>query len=162
MKKNIILLLFIIITFKLYAQNPTNYKESLTEGISYDMAKDSVLKILGRPDSVGDNELWGATGNTYQEWKYSNMDLSLIIETVSGTEISKVYRLEINHRSALCTSKGVCIGSSKDFVIEKYGDYVNKILSETSMIIVGNEYEGVYIYFENEKVVRIVLGYVAE
>ena len=144
------------------AQQPINYKESLNNGLTYDMGKDNVLNILGKPDYIGDNEYWEATGNTYQVWEYTDIGLSLIIETLSDTSLSRIYMMEISQISTLCTSKNVCINSSKDYVIAQYESFINKELSNHSMIVIGDEYKGIYFYLQNEKVVKIVLGYVAE
>lgn len=144
------------------AQQPINQNDSLDNGLTYGMEKNYVLNILGKPDYIGNNEYWAGTGNTYQVWEYTDIGLSLIIETFSDTSLSRIYMMEISQISTLCTSKNVCINSSKDYVLAQYKSFINKELSTPSMIVIGDEYKGIYFYLQNEKVVKIVLGYVAE
>lgn len=160
--KNILLLLISLFSVQLLAQNHADYKESLKNGLSYGIDGDSTLAILGKPDFVGDKELRGATGNYYQEWIYSDIGLTLIMESISDTSTPIVHCMEITKNPSLCTSKGVCIGVSREFVVEQYKVCMNTNLSTNSIIVIGDLYKGLYIYIQDEIVVKMVLGFVAE
>lgn len=164
MKKIILLSLILssLFSFLLPAQSLENNKESLMNGLTYGIDGDSTLAILGEPDLVGNKELWEATGDYYQEWIYSDIGLILIMEFVSDTIAPIVHCIEISKNSTLCTSKEACIGALREFVVEKYKTLLNTNLSTDSTIVIGDLYEGLYIYFSDGIVEKMYLGFMAE
>lgn len=66
--------------------------------------------------------------------------------------------------STFHTSRGVSIGDSKLSVMHKYENCLNDELStdSTDVSIINSIYEGTFFFYEEEKVVMIEIGSLAE
>ena len=162
MSKCLLLLYFICAGQLVSAQhNPIVY-DTLDNWLTVGTPINLVIEKLGEPDSVGEVETWGSTGLDYRFYQYGRIGLSFYSEQDNDSET--VFDIIIQGISPFHTSRGVFIGDSKTSVMSKYKDCLNNEFSSDSddVSIINSIYEGTYFFYDDEKVVKIEIGSLAE
>jgi hypothetical protein len=111
----------------------------------------------------GQEQIWEALGEYVQEWNYPDCGiiLNMIAEEKGGPQ--KVYSITVTKPNNLKTKKGIHIGSSEQEVIKAYRQYQDTEMSQKGkMFVAGSVYGGLVFIFDNGRVIKIVLGPVAE
>lgn len=118
-----------------------------------------VIEKLGEPDSIGDIETWEMSGLDYRFYRFNQWGASFYTEINDGSE--KVYDINIQSESPFRTSRGVRIGDSRQSVLLRYADCI-KQKQDNSMLCVNDIYQGTFLFFDNDKLVQISIGALAE
>lgn len=122
-----------------------------------------VLKLFGQPKSKGSDELWEATGEWVQEWRYpeQGIELQMASKKKGGTKAVSIIKGLSNCKFA--TARGIKIGSSLAEVRKAYGDVEEKDDPKNDEVFVaGSVYGGVIFTLKQKKVVEIFIGAGAE
>lgn len=109
---------------------------------------------LGKPASQS-TETWGVDGGRYTTWKWRGVEL---ITAESGA----AQLVQCEGACTLGTAQGIKLGNTAAEVKKLYGDGINRRLSNSKHIVVGDEYGGTAFDLVGGKVVRIVVGSWAE
>lgn len=142
------------------SDNDISGKESLGE-LKYGLAFHEVIRIYGKPNTKTKAELWTGDGEYHQTVKYHDEGIELDL-IGNSEETKKVNMIKITNPSELKTLKNIGIGSDFNDVEEAYKDLIDKDFSNSEAIVVGSIYGGVIFSFENNKVISIFIGAMAE
>lgn len=99
----------------------------------------------------------------HQDWDYPSKGvyLNMASETIDG--LSTVHMIKLTYPSQLRTSRGISVGDSYDEVLKKYQQDQNIEQSVPfKTFVAGSIYGGLVFSFQQNRVVRIALGYLAE
>ena len=118
-----------------------------------------VIEKMGEPDSVGDIETWEMSGLDYRFYRFDRWGASFYTEIDEESE--KVYDINIQRGSPLRTSRGVRVGDSRQTVMQRYADCI-KQKQDNSMLFVNYIYQGTFFFFDNDKLMQISIGALAE
>ena len=121
-----------------------------------------VISHLGNPEKKGKIEYWDAIGTYVQQWNYSEKGIILDMESESKNALKTVKSISITSPCTYLTSQKIGIGSDMEIVREKYADKIDTDFSDDSIIVVGTVYGGTIFEIENNKVVKIFIGAIAE
>ena len=110
----------------------------------------------------GPEELWGADGAYHQEWMYVDCGLTLGMVSKNKGAPKSIESITVVSPSALCTRRGIRIGSTAQEVMTAYKSAWNKEESTPGSFVAGSLCGGLLIQFENGTVSRIFLGAAAE
>lgn len=145
-----------------FAQEDASVEETLGK-LKLGQKAAAVIKELGEPASKGENQLWGATGEWNQEWKYPAKGLTLQMagETAKGPKTLSA--ITASEKCELATSKQIKIGSTEAEVRKAYAKLENKEEGKPGeTLVAGSIYGGVIFTFKKGKVVQIFIGAAAE
>jgi hypothetical protein len=114
-----------------------------------------IIKNLGvaEKDTIYFNEVNGYNG---KDIFYLKRDLKIILNDSEKKYV--VEQIEIGPKCSFKTKFNIGIGSNFEDVIEVYSKYINKEESSQKNIVIGDVYFGLHIFFDNEKVNKIILG----
>ena len=118
-----------------------------------------VIEKMGEPDSIGDIETWEMSGWDYRFYRFDRCGASFYTEIDEESE--KVYDINIHNGSPLRTSRGVRVGDSRQTVMQRYADCI-KQKQDNSMLYVNDIYQGTFFFFDNDKLMQISIGALAE
>lgn len=121
-----------------------------------------VINHLGNPEKKGKIEYWDAIGTYVQQWNYPEKGITLDMESESKNALKTVKSISIISPCTYLTSQKIGIGSDIETVREKYADRIDTDFSDDSIIVVGTVYGGTIFEIENNKVVKIFIGAIAE
>jgi hypothetical protein len=131
----------------------------LEEGVP----QDTVLARLGRPDSLGEDVLWGETGTYVQKWRYTSRGIVLEMESPDSGTSKIVLGITAVAPCSFATARGIGIGATESDVAALYGAVQDKESSEPGrMFVAGSIYGGLVFTFEDSRVSRIFLGAASE
>lgn len=136
------------------------YSESLNE-LKLGLTKVQVETILGFPDEVSLNEIWGADGEYHQTYMYKELGIELDMIGYHD-ESKKVNMITIHKPCNFKTSKNIHIGSKLSDLRKAYGQYYNKDFSDNETFVAGSIYGGVIFTLKNNVVESIFIGAGAE
>jgi hypothetical protein len=124
---------------------------------------ESLMQILGRPDSMGAIQMSEASGAYIQNWDYNKIGIKFEMESHDSLGSKRVSSIEIASPCTLSTKKGIKIGSTLDEVKKEYGEHQDKENSdEKSSFVAGSIYGGIIFTIEAGKVNKIFIGASAE
>ena len=118
-----------------------------------------VIEKMGEPDSIGDIETWEMSGWDYRFYRFDRWGASFYTEIDEESE--KVYDINIHNGSPFRTSRGVRIGDTRQTVMQQYADCI-KQKQDNSMLFVNDIYQGTFFFFDNDKLMQISIGALAE
>ena len=118
-----------------------------------------VKEKMGEPDSIGDIETWEMSGLDYGFYRFDRWGASFYTEIDEKYE--KVCDINIQNGSPFLTSRGVRTGDSRQTVMQRYADCI-KQKQDNSMLFVNDIYQGTFFFFDNDKLVQIAIGALAE
>ncbi len=125
--------------------------------------EDSVLAIIGKPDSIGMSIFSERSGNFIKEVFYKKIGLIIVYESTDSTSQKSIRTLTAEKPCTLSVNTGIKIGSDYDKIIMQYK---NSIDSNTSywgkQIVVGSIYGGMIFTFDKAKVSKIFIGAAAD
>jgi len=142
--------------------------EEMFEGESLGKLKlgqraDVVAKVLGKPDSKGEQVLWEAIGEWVEEGRYPEQGVTLAMCSKKKEGAKTVLNISAEAPCKLATSRGIKIGSSEADVAKAYAKERSKEESVAGQLFVaGSVYGGVIFTIEKGKVVQIFIGAAAE
>jgi len=143
------------------SENPlnklTNY-EILDGWLTLEVSQSIIIDKLGSTEKKDKETYLGATGTYAQTWEYPEKGISLVMESDSEGGRKKVRSISAFYPCKLTTSRGIIIGSSEDFVKEKYLNLINLTESEPDAIVIGSIYGGTIFTLESGIVSRIFIG----
>ena len=123
----------------------------------------AVEKILGKPESKGENAEMGATGEWEQSWNYPSQGVEISMGAATKNGAKKISSIRATEKCKLATSRGIKIGSSEADVKKAYAKEQNKEDSRAGeSFVAGSIYGGVMFDFKSGKVTQIFLGAGAE
>ncbi len=124
---------------------------------------DRVTALLGKPDSKGKDELWDATGEWVQEWRYKAQGLNLHMASKSKGTAKAIANITALPPCKLATARGIRIGNSIAEVTKAYKNVQDKEQSvPAKTFVAGSIYGGVIFTFEGGTVWQIFIGAAAE
>ncbi len=145
-----------------FAQDDASENETLGK-LALNQQAAVVVKDLGEPESKGKNQLWDATGEWVQEWKYPAKGLSLNMASEKEKGVKTLMSITATEKCALATSKQIKIGSTEAEVRKAYAKLENKEEGKPGeTLVAGSIYGGVIFTFKKGKVVQIFIGAAAE
>lgn len=156
-------LIFFICAFgPAFAQQKPMIYDTLDNWLTVGTPINLVFENLGEPDSVGDDEIWGMTGLKYRYYQYRRWGLSFYSEIDNDFEF--VYDIIIQGIATFHTSRGISIGDNKSTVMHKYENCLNDEFASdsTDVSIINSIYEGTFFFYDEDKVVKIEIGSLAE
>lgn len=121
----------------------------------------NAVKLFGEPEEKSETVILAADGLEHETWSYISKGIELDIVKDKEKQQS-VFSIFINSPSTLKTSKGICIGSTKDEVMKAYKDDINTKELTADEIVVGTVYNGIVFSMENNKVAWIFIGSASE
>lgn len=121
----------------------------------------NAVKLFGEPEEKSETVILAADGLEHETWSYISKGIELDIVKDKEKQQS-VFSIFINSPSTLKTSKGICIGSTKDEVMKAYKDDINAKELTADEIVVGTVYNGIVFSMENNKVAWIFIGSASE
>lgn len=121
-----------------------------------------VLQRLGEPAQKRESQYWAATGTHNQEWRYPSRGLTVQMEadTIGSPQI--VRSVTLVSPGKMETEKSVGIGTDSKTVKSIYIDRIDKETSSDNTLVIGSIYDRMVMTFENNAVVRIIIGAAAE
>lgn len=158
MKKIFILTAFIFIAQHTNAQQSV-IVDTLNGWLTVGVNEEVIINQLGIPDSQTTPEIWEFTGYKYYYLHYDDLGLTVLIE--DDTRCASVHAIEVDSKSQFSTSRDVSVGDSRKYVREQYGDLEN-FHEENDLIIVNTIYEGTFFVFQDDTLVKIHLGSLAD
>lgn len=119
--------------------------------------------LIGKPDSMGKDTKWEATGEWVQEWRFKSQGLTLHMASEAKGGAKTILTITAQAPSKLATARGIHIGSTIAEVTKAYGKVQDKEGSEPGKTFVaGSVYGGVIFTFNGGKVSQIFIGAGAE
>lgn len=138
-------------------------KQESLGNLKIEMREDEVISILGKPESQSPKEFSQVDALYHQDWNYPSKGISLQMASETKDSLSQVYIIQIKSPSKLTTARGIAIGDSYCEVEQKYGQVQNTGESiPAKTFVVGSIYGGLVFSFQDQKIIRIDLGYLAE
>jgi len=122
-----------------------------------------VVRILGEPQSKGEQQFWGADGLYHQKWNYPQQGIILDMagETEQGS--SMISSIRVQAPSQLKTKRGIGIGDSSAKVKQAYAEEEDEAAPISSdYFVAGSVYGGLIFEFKNNQVTEMFLGAMAE
>jgi hypothetical protein len=127
------------------------------------MPATAVIAACGKPESKGEQELWGATGEYVQEWRYPKQGLKIQLASGNAKGPFRVFTITIEAPSTFKTARGIGIGSPEADVTKAYANEKDADSTKPGdSFVAGSIYGGVIFGIEDGKVVEIFLGAAAE
>jgi hypothetical protein len=128
------------------------------------MPEDSVVVLIGKPDSLGAGMISGRTGSFIKETFYKKIGLYIVYQSEDSTSsLKKILTLTAEAPCTLSVEKGVKIGTDYADIISRYCKMVDSTTSSWGkQIVVGSIYGGMIFTFEKNKVKRIFIGAAAD
>lgn len=158
MKKIFILIAFIFIAQYTNAQQSV-IVDTLNGWLTVGVQEELIISQLGLPDSQTTPEIWEFTGYKYYYMHYDDLGLKVLIE--DNTRCALVHAIEVDSKSQFSTSRNVSVGDRRKYVHEQYGDLEN-FHEEKDVIIINTIYEGTFFVFQDDILVKIHLGSLAD
>jgi hypothetical protein len=125
--------------------------------------EETVLQILGKPQSKGKDTEWAAIGEWVQEWNYPSLGLQLDMASAKKGGAKTLLNISASAGCVLTTARGIGIGSSEAAVRKAYRELEEKDHTKRGeTFVAGSIYGGVIFQFQDGKVVEIFLGAAAE
>lgn len=131
--------------------------------LKYNLSTDSVILLIGEPDSISIEIQAGADGSFVTNWVYVNKGINLEMYSDLKGENKKIRSILVTKPCDLFTHKGIGIGSSVKQVYNNYkteNDY--SISDSLQEVVIGSIYDGIVFSIEKGKVVKIFIGAAAE
>ncbi len=150
------------LTFIDTINNSNNYSEVIDGWLKVAIKQQEVINKIGKPDTKGEDEFWGATGTYVQIWNFITLGVMLEMESEIKNGDKIVRSITIINPCSLTTSKGVGIGNNINNVKDKYNKLIDVNNSDENNIVVGSVYGGTIFSFENGVVSKIFVGAAAE
>lgn len=123
----------------------------------------AVIKVLGKPESKGKEELWDAIGEAVQDWNYPKQGVTLAMSSEKKGGEKETFSITAVAPCQLATSRGITIGSTEAELKKAYRAEWDKEASEAGKLFVaGSIYGGVIFNLKGGKVVQIFIGAAAE
>ena len=124
---------------------------------------DAVVKLLGKPESKGEDTLWAATGEWVQQWKLPALGLELGMASAKKGGGKTVSSITATGACKLSTARGISIGSPVAAVRKAYGKLEEKQQSRPGeTFVAGSVYGGIIFTLKGGKVSEIFIGAAAE
>lgn len=158
MKKICVLVAFLLIAQYSNAQLAV-IVDTLNGWLTVGVQEEEIISQLGLPDSQTEPEVWEFTGHKYYYLHYDNLGLNVLIE--DDTRCASVYAIEVYSKSQFSTSRDVSVGDSRKYVCKQYGDLEN-FHEVKDVIILNTIYEGTCFVFQDDILVKIHLGPLAD
>ena len=122
-----------------------------------------VTALLGKPESMGKDTEWGATGEWVQEWQFKKQGLTINMASTTKGGAKTVLTITGIAPCKLSTARGIHLGSTIAQVTKAYGDVQDKEQSKPGQsFVAGSLFGGVIFTFESGKVSEIFIGAAAE
>ena len=162
MKNKLIFIIILCLGYTAHAQYNSLVYDTLDSWLTVGIPIQLVFDRLGAPDSVGDIETWGATGMDYRYYQYSQWGLSFYSEIDNVSET--VFDIIVKSESPFLTSRGVRIGDSRQSVLKIYKDCINfeSNTTQDTISIINNIYNGTFFFFDDDNIIMIEIGSLAE
>ena len=162
MKNKLFFIIILSLCHTTHAQHNSLVYDTLDNWLTVGTPIQSVLDRLGAPDSVGDIETWGATGKKYCYYQYGQWGLSFYSEIDKLSET--VFDIIVKSDSPFLTSRGVRVGDSRQSVLKKYKDFINfeSKTPQDKISIINNIYNGTFFFYDDDGVIMIEIGSLAE
>lgn len=149
-----------------YISNNSKHLSSfdLTLGfLRRNLKQDSIVLMLGEPDSIGVEILEGAEGTFVQDWYYLSKGINLVLYSEEKGDQKNICSILISEPCTYKTERGIGIGDKSSEVISVYKEYIDYSISDsTKSMVVGSIYDGMIFSLENGKVNKIFIGSAAE
>lgn len=136
--------------------------------LKIEMDTTTIINLIGTPDTITSEVFWGADGGWHSEWHYDSLGIILDMMRIEGEENSKnnrpkhINQITIDSTSSFCSSRNICIGSSREQVQNAYQKAIANNSKENSSIVAGTVYGGIIFDIKDGKVVKIFIGATAE
>ena len=130
--------------------------------LKIEMREDEVISILGKPECQSKKQFSQVDAFYHQDWNYPSKGISLQMASETEDSLSQVQIIQIKFPSKLTTSREIMIGDSYYEVEQKYGKFQNTEESKPTTFVVGSVYGGLVFSFQDQKVTKIYLGYLAD
>jgi hypothetical protein len=124
---------------------------------------DDIVKLLGKPESKGEDALMAATGEWVQQWKFPALGLELGMASAKKGAGKTVSTITATGACKLATARGISIGSPVSAVRRAYGRLEEKQQSRPGKsFVAGSVYGGVIFTLKHGRVSEIFIGAAAE
>ena len=131
--------------------------------LALDQKADDILKLLGKPASMGRDTLMAATGEWVQQWHYPALGLEIGMASAKRGVGKTISTIKATAECKLATARGISIGSPEEAVRKAYRNAEDKQQSRRGeTFVAGSVYGGVIFGIKNGKVASIFIGAAAE
>ncbi len=153
-------------TVSLTVQIAQNFDLLLAESfgeLSIGLTDTEVIQILGEPQSKEEQQFWGADGLYHQKWNYPQQGLILDMAAETEQSFGMISSIRVKAPSQLKTRRGIGIGDSSAKVKQAYTQEADEAAPISSdFFVAGSVYGGLIFEFQNDQVIEMFLGAVAE
>lgn len=129
-------------------------KEESLGDLKIELAEKELIKLLGKPESVGKVTREEGDGAFVQVLKYPSKGLEVTVSAEKKTGPRTVSKFSAGAGCKLATKKGITVGSSVSDVQKAYTGFVRNDSSD-EQIVVGSIYNAVFFDIAGGKVSRI-------
>jgi hypothetical protein len=142
-----------------------DYRTEYLGRLRLGMPAAEVRAILGEP-VAGEEELWGATDEYGEEWRYPEQGLTLAMMSATAGGAKAVGWAIVVAPSEFTTQRGLGIGSSMADVLRVYGPFraedAEGMWEPADRFVAGSVYGGMIFVFTEGTVSEIFLGAAGE
>ncbi len=124
------------------------------------MTQGEILAAFGRAEQKDTPERWAADGMLHTSWSWPTRGLG--VDLAGEERVDDVVGLTITPPSALRTTRGIGLGSTKAEVEAAYAGAIDAEMSREDQTVVGSLYDGLMIQYKDGKVSGMFLGAAAE
>jgi hypothetical protein len=121
----------------------------------------TVIEKLGNADSISPKKYWEALGSYVNTMHYYTSGYVFEIEHYE-TETPRILSITLTKSCKAELPNGIKIGSTRTNVLEYYKHHIDSDNSSSSKILVGSLYNGILFTTEEDKVIKIFIGALAE